>query len=51
MMMSWFEESGQLVVLYVDLLAGQTTDCGLLRPGVDREGVCYTGTIEAVNEG
>jgi hypothetical protein len=46
LMMNWFEESGQFVVLYVDLLAGQTTYCGLLRPGVDDAGVCYTGTIE-----
>jgi hypothetical protein len=46
LMMNWFEESGQFVVLYVDLLAGQTTYCGLLRPGVDEAGVCYTGTIE-----
>ena len=45
-MMNWFEESGHFVVLYVDLLAGQTTYCALLRPGIDDEGVCYTGTIE-----
>ncbi len=47
-MMTWFEESGQFVVLYVDLLAGQTTYCGLLRPGIDEQGVCYTGTVELV---
>ena len=46
-MMTWLEESGQFVVLYVDFLAGQTTYCGLLRPGIDERGVCYTGTVGA----
>ena len=50
LMMTWLEESGQFVVLYVDLLAGQTTYCGLLRPGVDDRGVCYTGTVQAVGQ-
>jgi len=47
LMMSWIEESGQFVVMYTDFLEGETTFCGLLRPGIDEQGACYTGTIVA----
>jgi hypothetical protein len=43
--MSWFENSGQFVVLYVNFMKGQTTYSGLLRPGLDKKGVIYSGTI------
>jgi hypothetical protein len=45
LMMSWVEESGQFVVMYVDFLEGETTFCGLQRPGIDEQGACYTGTM------
>ena len=47
LMMSWMEESGQFVVMYADFLEGETTFCGLLRPGIDEQGACYTGTMVA----
>ena len=49
LMMSWIEESGQFVVMYADFLEGETSFCGLRRPGLDKQGTCYTGTM-AVGE-
>jgi hypothetical protein len=49
LMMSWIEDSGQFVVMYADFLEGETSFCGLRRPGLDKQGTCYTGTM-AVGE-
>jgi hypothetical protein len=45
LMMSWIEESGQFVVMYADFLEGESSFCGLRRPGLDKQGTCYTGTM------
>ncbi|HMB89540.1 MAG TPA: hypothetical protein VKP65_01750 [Rhodothermales bacterium] len=46
LLMSWMEESGHYVVMYADFLHGETTFCGLMNVGNEKQNRYYTGTME-----